>query len=117
MLRFYNIIKIPYSNSVYDALVTEAFGVRRSIQSEENVLIIQPFIKWGPKKSNVSPDIKLQESEDLINSLDTWKIVQSIKVPLVGFGKRTFFGRGKTDELKTLIRRFNGDMHRKVSIN
>lgn len=102
---------------MYDALVTEAFGVRKSIQSEENVLVIQPYIKWGPKKSNISVDIKLQESKDLINSLDTWKIVQSIKVPLIGFGKKTFFGRGKTDELRTLIKQFNGDTDRKVSIN
>lgn len=94
--------------------MNEAFGSRRSIQSEENVFVIQPYIKWGPRKSNVSPEIKLQESEDLIHSLDTWTIVQSIKVPLLGFGKRTFFGTGKINELKSQIKRYNGDPSREV---
>lgn len=90
--------------------------MRTSIRSEENILVIQPFIKWGPGKSNVSPDIKLKEAEDLIRSLDTWSITQSIKVPLIGFGKRTFFGRGKLDELRTSVKRYNGIIDKKVVI-
>lgn len=101
-------------DSEYEALASEALGTQRSIRSEENILIIQPYIKWGPQKSNISPDIKLQESEDLIRSLDAWKIVESIKVPLIGFAKRTFFGSGKVDELKRLAKRYNGDPERKV---
>lgn len=101
-------------DSEYEALAAEALGKQRSIRSEENILIIQPYIKWGPQKSNVSPDIKLQEAEDLIRSLDAWKITESVKVPLVGFAKRTFFGRGKIDELKQLARRHNHDPYRKV---
>lgn len=103
-----------YTFSEYDTLVTEAFGMRKNIQSEENVLVIQPYIKWGPKKSEISPDIKLQEAEDLIRSLDTWNITQSIKVPIVGFGKRTFFGTGKLDELKKQVKMYNGDINQKV---
>lgn len=101
-------------HSEYDALLSEAMGMRKSIQCEENVLVIQPYIKWGPNKSNISADIKLKEAEDLVNSLDTWNIVESIKVPLIGFGKRTFFGTGKISELKYQVKRYNGDMQRKV---
>lgn len=104
-------------DSVYDAVITEALGKFRSIQSEENILVLQPYIKWGPKKSNVSPDIKLQEAEDLIRSLDTWDISQSIKVPLVGFGKKTFFGRGKIDELKKLVKKDKECYNRRVRFN
>lgn len=101
-------------DSEYEALACEALGKQRSIRSEENILIIQPYIKWGPQKSKITPDIKLQESEDLIRSLDAWKIAESIKVPLVGFAKRTFFGSGKVDELKRIAKRYNGDPDRKV---
>lgn len=76
--------------------------------------MIQPYIKWGPSKSNVSPDIKLQEAEDLIQSLDTWNISDSIKVPLVGFKKHTFFGRGKIDEIRRMVMKHNGDHIKKV---
>lgn len=76
--------------------------------------MIQPYIKWGPSKSNVSPDIKLQEAEDLIRSLDTWNINDSLKVPLVGFKKHTFFGRGKIDEIRRMVVKHNGDHIKKV---
>lgn len=89
--------------------------MRKSIQSEENVFIIQPYVKWGPKKSNVSPEIKLKEAEDLIRSLDTWNITDTIKVPLVNMSKRTFFGSGKMDELKRRVKMYNGDVNRKIS--
>lgn len=101
-------------DSEYEAIAAEALGKQRSIRSEENILVLQPYIKWGPQKSNISPDIKLQEAEDLIRSLDAWKITESIKVPLVGFAKRTFFGRGKIDQLKQLIRKYNHDPDQKV---
>lgn len=100
--------------SVYEAIASEALGRSKSIRSEENVLLIQPYIKWGPNKSNVSPDIKLQEAEDLIKSLDTWNISDSVKVPMVGFGKHTFFGRGKIDELRRMVVKYNGDHLKKV---
>ncbi|XP_055319397.1 putative GTP-binding protein 6 [Sitodiplosis mosellana] len=107
--------RVALKNSEYNALLHEAFGMRKSIQCEENVFVIQPYVKWGPNKSNVSPDIKLKEAEDLIRSLDTWNITESIKVPLIGFGLRTFFGRGKMDELKKRVKMYNGDIDQKVS--
>lgn len=109
-----NAVEEQLKDSEYEALAAEALGKQRSIRSEENILILQPYIKWGPQKSNISPDVKLQEAEDLIRSLDAWKISESKKVPLVGFAKRTFFGRGKIDELKQLVRKYNHDPDRKV---
>lgn len=101
-------------DSAYEALASEALGRQKSIRSEENVLILQPYIKWGPQQSTISPDIKLQEAEDLILSLDSWNISESMKVPLTGFGKRTFFGRGKIDELRKLAKKYNYDPSLKV---
>lgn len=98
----------------YEAIASEALGRQNCIRNEENILVIQPYIKWGPNKSDVSPDIKLQEAKDLIHSLDAWSISESIKVPLVGYGKRTFFGRGKVDELRKLSKKYNYDPSKKV---
>lgn len=109
-----NLVDESLKDSEYEALAAEALGKQRSIRSEENILVLQPYIKWGPQKSNISPDIKLQEAEDLIRSLDAWRITESIKVPLVGFAKRTFFGRGKIDELKQIARKYNHDPDQKV---
>lgn len=103
-----------FFSSEYESLAKEALGITTAIQNEENVLIIQPFIKWGPKKSDVSVDIKLQEAEDLIRSLDTWHIAESITVPLLSFTGQAVFGRGKLDELRRLSKKYNGDIKRKV---
>lgn len=100
--------------SVYEAIASEALGNRRSIRSEENVLVIQPYIKWGPNKASVSPEIKLQEAEDLIQSLDTWNINESIKVPLVNYRKNTLFGRGKVDEIRRKVKQYNENNLEKV---
>lgn len=81
--------------------------VSRSIQNEQNVLVIQPYIKWGPKKSVVPADIQLQEAEALIRSLDTWAIHQSLTIGLTSFDRQTFFGKGKLIELRDLVRQIN----------
>lgn len=88
--------------------------VTKNVQSEQNVLIIQPYIKWGPKKSETSPDLKLQEAEELIRSLDTWSIRESIKVGLETFDKTSLFGRGKLQELAQLSKKFNNNLDKKV---
>lgn len=98
---------------MYSTIASEALGDRTSISREQNVLVIQPFIKWGPNKSPIPPEVKLQEAEDLIRSLDTWNIVKSIKVPLVTI-KKTFFGTGKVDELKNVSKGLGSDISKKV---
>lgn len=77
--------------------------VSRSIRYEQNVLIIQPYIKWGPRKSTVKPDVKLREAEALIKSLDTWSIQKSMKVGLLTLHEVSFFGRGKIAEIVEML--------------
>lgn len=101
--------------SEYSTIASEALGDRTSIACEQNVFVIQPYIKWGPNKSPIPPDVKLQETEDLIRSLDTWNLVKSIKVPLVGI-KKTFFGKGKMDELRSMSKGLASDTSKKVNI-
>lgn len=101
--------------SEYDSLANQAMGVQSSIRAEANVLIIQPYIKWGPSKSTVAAEIKLQEAQDLIRSLDSWDISESLTVPLLTYSQRTLFGRGKVDELRRLAKKYNGNAEKKVN--
>lgn len=101
--------------SDYERIANDAMHVTRGIRNEQNVLIIQPYIKWGPKRSDVPADVKLLEAEDLIRSLDTWKIQQSIKVGLISFNKATIFGSGKLEELQLLVKKSMANPDTKVS--
>lgn len=88
--------------------------VTESIQSDQNVLVIQPYIKWGPEKSATPPDLKLQEAECLIRSLDTWSIQESVQVGLDSFDKPSLFGRGKLKELLQISKKYNNNLDKKV---
>lgn len=94
--------------SDYDNLANTAMHVTKNYLIEQSVLIIQPYIKWGPKKSDTSPDIKLQEAEALVRSLPMWSISLTIKVPLESLDKRTMFGKGKVEEIKQTINSIRG---------
>lgn len=104
-----------FTCSEYASLVSQALGVQSTITNEENVLVIQPYIKFGANKSKVPPGVRLREAEDLIRSLDAWNVVESITVPLSAIRKNVVFGSGKMDELKKLAKKYNGDPARKVS--
>lgn len=88
--------------------------VTRSIRNEQNVLVIQPYIKWGPRKAVVKPDVKLLEAEDLIRSLDTWKIQESLKIGMENYDKKALFGKGKLEELQKIIKKFQVNNNTKV---
>lgn len=99
----------------YECLANDAMNVTQSIQSEQNVLLIQPYVKWGPKKSKTTPDMKLLEAEDLIRSLETWTIRESVKVGLESFDNKYFFGRGKMEELRLLSKKYNYNLDERIT--
>ncbi len=80
--------------------------VSQKLLNIQNVIIIQPYVKWGPKKrTDTNPENQLAEAESLIRTLD-WKIGESIKVPLERLSSRgMIFGTGKLNELKNIITR------------
>lgn len=82
--------------------------VTKNILNEQHVMVIQPYIKWGPRKSVTSPELKIQEAEALVRSLPRWAIVDSIKVPLESLDKRTLFGKGKLEEMRQTINKIRG---------
>ena len=45
------------------------------------VAILQPFVKWGPKKNLLTtPDLMLEEAKALIDSLPNWKCTLKFKL-------------------------------------
>lgn len=69
------------------------------------VLIIQPYIKWGAKKDRcTSPDVKSEESESLVRTLVDWKLVETIKIGLTSYRKLTFFGPGNMDAIALKVK-------------
>lgn len=77
--------------------------MRKSIHPQ-NVLVIQPYVKWAVKRSSqISPDDQLQEANALIHSISNWRVALSIKVPLESLERKTLFGKGKMEELKQII--------------
>lgn len=99
-------------------MANNAMHVTKNILNEQNVFIIQPYIKWGPRKSVTSPDLKLQEAEALVRSLPRWTICHQIIVPLESLDKRSLFGVGKLDEIKLTLQkiRASGNVVRYIKI-
>ncbi|KAL5275298.1 GTPBP6 family protein [Megaselia abdita] len=96
-----NINNITLEDREYDSIAATVFQKPSII--EQRVLVIQPFVKWGPNKKVTKPELQIQEAESLIHSIENWIAVQSIKVPLQSLSKKTVFGKGKLDEIKSII--------------
>ncbi|XP_039440005.1 putative GTP-binding protein 6 [Culex pipiens pallens] len=96
--------EVDLDDAEYDAVANSAMHVQKRLQNEQHVFIIQPYVKWGPKKAATDPEHQLQEAEALVRSLPRWTIEHSLKVPLESLEKRQLFGTGKLDELKTTLR-------------
>lgn len=82
--------------------------VTNKILNKQNVFLIQPYVKWGQKKSPVKPELQIQEAESLIRSLPNWQVGNSMKVPVEGMDKRMLFGSGKLEEIKELLKNVGG---------
>lgn len=77
--------------------------VTQNILNQQNVLLIQPYIKWGPRKAATKPEHQLAEAESLVRTLPNWRVGLSLKVPVEGMEKRTLFGSGKLEEIRAMI--------------
>lgn len=78
--------------------------VNQKLLNIQNVIILQPYVKWGPKKrKDIPPENQLAEAESLVRTLN-WKVGESMKVPMDRSMKRSLvFGSGKLDQLKQTI--------------
>lgn len=81
----------------YEELVKRTFRIP---DTGHQVLVIQPYIKWGPsKKKNTTPELQLNEAVALIETLSGWKVVDKTCTSLTSFNKQTFFGKGNLELL------------------
>lgn len=79
-------------------------NVTRKSPQPQNVLVIQPYIKWAVKRSStISPDDQLEEAKALIHSITNWNVALAIKVPLESLDRKALFGKGKLEELRNLV--------------
>ncbi|XP_057375389.1 putative GTP-binding protein 6 [Daphnia carinata] len=68
------------------------------------VVIVQPFVKWGPKKNELTtPDLMLEEAKGLIDSLPNWKCIDAVKIPVESLEKKNVFGSGQFESLQKKI--------------
>ncbi|KAH8383381.1 hypothetical protein KR009_008262 [Drosophila setifemur] len=99
----------------YDEVAGGAMRISRDIASAQQVLILQPYVKWSAKRQNtpsdVRPEDQLAEASALINSLPNWQVAKALKVPLESLEKKTLFGSGKLMELKTLVTDLRQERH------
>lgn len=77
--------------------------VTQKILNQQRVLLIQPYIKWGPRKAAVNPELQLAEAESLVRTLPRWTVELSLKIPVESMEKRMIFGSGKLEEIRELI--------------
>lgn len=70
-----------------------------------NCFIIQPYVKWGPKKHSISPEDQLEEAIALIKTLPSWTVEGTITIPLESLDKKKLFGSGNMEKLCQLITR------------
>lgn len=88
----------------YDLIANQSMHVvSKNNLNEQNIFIIQPYIKWGPKKAVIKPELQLQEAESLVRTLPNWNIEHSIKVSVENMDKKLLFGSGKLEEIKEMI--------------
>lgn len=70
-------------------------------------LLIQPYVKWGPKKLDITPEEQLEEAYALINTLPEWKVLEAIKVPLETLDMKTLFRKGNMEKMKNILQNNN----------
>ncbi|GAB0097643.1 putative GTP-binding protein 6 [Sergentomyia squamirostris] len=95
--------KLIDKDEEYNFIASSALHISQNILNEQHVLLIQPYIKWGPQRSPSSPELLIEEAEALVRSVPRWEVQHTMKVPLESFSKKTLFGRGKIEEIKSLI--------------
>ena len=91
----------------YDNVASKFFSINDRI----NCLVIQPYLKWGPKKVlTTTPELQLNEAVSLVRSLNNWEAADKVTIPLLSFDKRCLFGLGTLERLQ-------GILHSKPKIN
>lgn len=91
-----------FNDLEYESIASTTLHVSNQ-QIEQQVFIIQPYIKWGPRKGATKPEHQLNEAEALIRSIPYWNVANSVKIAVDTLEKRTVFGPGQIEQFKSTI--------------
>lgn len=91
--------KILKSDGEYKKLVDHYFH----LQKAHMCLVIQPYVKWGPKKLNISSEEQLSEAIALIHTLPGWTVENTVIVPLDTLERKALFKSGSMNKIKSLV--------------
>ncbi|XP_023221811.1 uncharacterized protein LOC111623459 [Centruroides sculpturatus] len=70
------------------------------------VFVIQPRIKWGPKKKwNTTSELQLAEAVTLAETIPDWIVVEKIILNCINLDKKFLFGSGNLKKLKEITYR------------
>lgn len=84
----------------YDSIANSTMHVSDKIVAQ-GIFIVQPYVKWGPKKLNVKPEHQINEAEALVRSIPSWSVIKSMKLGLESLDKKTVFGSGQIQQIKS----------------
>ncbi|KAF7269275.1 hypothetical protein GWI33_017730 [Rhynchophorus ferrugineus] len=87
------------SDSEYNKLADHYFRINEA----HRCLIIQPYVKWGPKKLDIEPKEQLSEAIALVETLSSWAIVDTMTIPLDTLDRKFLFKSGSMDRIKEIV--------------
>ncbi|XP_030746792.1 putative GTP-binding protein 6 isoform X2 [Sitophilus oryzae] len=87
------------SDSEYNKLTDSYFHIKEA----HRCLIIQPYVKWGPKKLNITPEEQLSEAIALIQTLPSWTVEDTLTVPLDTLDRKALFKSGSMERIKQVV--------------
>ncbi|KAL1493394.1 hypothetical protein ABEB36_011455 [Hypothenemus hampei] len=91
------------SDQEYNRIVNHYFHLKES----HNCLIIQPYVKWGPKKLTITPEEQLSEAIALVETLPGWAVKETLSVPLDTLERKTLFKSGSMEKIRQLVQKSN----------
>ncbi|XP_035504594.1 putative GTP-binding protein 6 [Scophthalmus maximus] len=76
---------------------------------QHRVFVVQPDVKWGSRKQHLTTaELMMAEAVGLVNTLDSWRVVDKIVLSTKTPEKKRIFGKGNFQALTEKIRRTAG---------
>lgn len=86
-------------------LNTDIIGDKLDGVNEQGVVVLQPWVKWGPQmRQDTTPELLLDEAVALVETLPGFKVKHKEVVPVRSLGSKAVFGSGQLERLHTKIK-------------
>ncbi|XP_034438373.1 putative GTP-binding protein 6 [Hippoglossus hippoglossus] len=97
---------------IEDSEVEELFqqqGPEGTTGGQHRVFIVQPDVKWGSRKQHLTTaELMMAEAVGLVNTLDSWRVVDKLILSTKTPEKKRIFGKGNFQSLTEKIRQTAG---------